>query len=91
MLQSHVLLDIIKSTCYPSHPPLTLSPLSALAGPGRSPFSLVLTDMPGFQNPARPATLQHLLMNYAAERLQAFFQHETFNKVLDLYDQVRAE
>ncbi|KAL5255542.1 hypothetical protein ACHWQZ_G010943 [Mnemiopsis leidyi] len=59
----------------------------ALAGPGRSPFSLVLTDMPGFQNPARPASLQHLLMNYAAERLQGFFQHETFNKVLDLYEQ----
>ncbi|XP_063674663.1 unconventional myosin-XVIIIa-like isoform X2 [Bolinopsis microptera] len=59
----------------------------ALAGPGRSPYSLVLTDMPGFQNPARPATLQHLLMNYASERLQAFFQHETFNKVLDLYEQ----
>ena len=46
--------------------------------------------MPGFQNPARPATLQHLLMNYASERLQAFFQHETFNKVLDLYEQVRS-
>ena len=63
-------------------------PFRALAGPGRSPYSLVLTDMPGFQNPARPATLQHLLMNYAAERLQSFFQQETFNKSMDLYAQV---
>ena len=48
------------------------SKFRALGGPGRSPYSLILADMPGFQNPARPASIQHLLMNYAAERLQGF-------------------
>lgn len=59
----------------------------ALATPGRSPYSLVIADMPGFQNPARHASLQHLLMNYASERMQSFFQNETFTKVLNLYEQ----
>ncbi|KYO48355.1 unconventional myosin-XVIIIa [Alligator mississippiensis] len=62
----------------------------ALKSSQHSLCSMMVVDMPGFQNPelagqGRGATFEELCHNYAQERLQALFHERTFVQELERY------
>lgn len=77
----------------PSRTPALSPSRRALKSSQHSLCSMMVVDMPGFQNPelagqGRGATFEELCHNYAQERLQALFHERTFVQELERYKEV---